>query len=103
MTLLLCISVSGLGTGLGAIYPKFRYENIASVSMSLGGMAFMVFAFTVVIVTLSLEAWIFYLWHAELDITKKILIAIYLLLIVAINAAALLLPMKIGARRLSEF
>jgi len=102
-TLLLCISVSGLGTGLGAIYPKFRYENIASVSMSLGGMAFMVLAFTVVIATLSLEAWIFYLWHSGPDITKKILIALCLLLIASINAAALLLPMKIGAKRLSEF
>ena len=101
-TLLLCISVSGLGIGLGAIYPKFRYENIASVSMSLGGMAFMVLAFTVVIATLSLEAWIFYLWHAGPDITKKILIAICLLLIAAINAAALLLPMKIGVKRLSD-
>lgn len=58
-TLMLCISVSGLGTGFGAIYPKFKYENIASVSMSLGGMAFMLIAFSVVIVTLSLEAWIF--------------------------------------------
>jgi ABC-2 type transport system permease protein len=102
-TLLLCISVSGLGTGLGAIYPKFRYENIASVSMSLGGMAFMVLAFTVVMATLSLEAWIFYLLHTGPDITEKIQISICLITILAINTAALLLPMKIGAKRLSEF
>ena len=102
-TLLLCISVSGLGTGLGAIYPKFRYENIASVSMSLGGMAFMVLAFLVVLTTLSLEAWIFYLLHAGPDIAGKIQIGICLIIILAINAAALLLPMKIGVKRLSEF
>lgn len=40
-TLMLCISINGLGTGFGAMYPHFRYHNIASVSMSLGGMAFM--------------------------------------------------------------
>jgi len=101
-TLLLCTSVSGLGTGLGAIYPKFRYENIASVSMSLGGMAFMILAFSVVLTTLSLEAWIFFLCQAELDLSGKIQIAVSLLLIAAINAAAFFLPMKIGARRLSE-
>lgn len=101
--LLLCISVSGLGTGLGAIYPKFRYENIASVSMSLGGMAFMVLAFLVVMSTLFLEAWIFYLLRATPDIAGKIQIGICIIFILAINATALLLPMKIGAKRLSEF
>jgi ABC-2 type transport system permease protein len=102
-TLLLCISVSGLGTGMGAIYPKFRYENIASVSMSLGGMAFMILAFTVVLVTLSLEAWIFFLRQGGSANAEKIQIAVCLILIVTINTAALLLPMKIGARRLSDF
>jgi ABC-2 type transport system permease protein len=101
--LLLCISVSGLGTGMGAIYPKFRYENIASVSMSLGGMAFMVLAFSLVVITLSLEAWIFYVLQSGLDMAGKIQIAVCLVLIVAINATAFLLPMKIGAKRLSGF
>jgi len=100
--LLLCISVSGLGTGMGAIYPKFRYENIASVSMSLGGMAFMVLAFSLVVITLSLEAWIFYISHAGLDLAGKIQITVCLVLIGATNAAAFFLPMKIGAKRLSE-
>jgi ABC-2 type transport system permease protein len=102
-TLLLCISVSGLGTGLGAIYPKFRYENIASVSMSLGGMAFMVLAFLVVLITLSLEAWIFYILHAGPDSAGKIQIGLCIIFILAINTAAFLLPMKIGVKRLSEF
>ena len=101
-TLMLCTSVSGLGTGLGAIYPKFRYENIASVPMSLGGMAFMVLAFLVVLITLSLEAWIFYVLHAGPDIAGKIQISICIIIILIMNATALLLPMKIGAKRLSE-
>ncbi|MDH4231203.1 MAG: hypothetical protein OEW04_04140 [Nitrospirota bacterium] len=101
--LMLCVSVSGLGTGMGAIYPKFRYANIASVSMSLGGMAFMVLAFSLVVITLSLEAWLFYVSQAGLDLAGKIQIAVCLALIGAINAAAFFLPMKIGAKRLSEF
>ncbi len=100
--LMLCISVSGLGTGFGAIYPKFKYENIASVSMSIGGMVFMLIAFSVVIVTLSLEAWIFYLYNlmTELTIFEKIQIAVSLILILLVNAAAFYLPMKIGRKKL---
>ncbi|MHB8883220.1 MAG: putative ABC transporter permease subunit [Thermodesulfovibrionales bacterium] len=100
-TVLLCISVCGLGTGLGALYPKFRYENIAAVSMSLGGMVFMLLAFLLVTATLSLEAWAYYSWHAGPQ-TAGVRIGLCILLIVAINAAALLLPMKIGAKRLAE-
>jgi ABC-2 type transport system permease protein len=101
-TFLLCISVSGLGTGMGAIYPKFRYENIASVSMSLGGMVFMMLAFAVVLSTLSLEAWIFYLWKSGPDIAGKIRIAICIMLILVTNATAFIVPMKLGVRRLSN-
>ena len=103
----LCISVSGLGTGLGAIYPKFKHENIASVSMSLGGMAFMLIAFTLVIATLSLEAWIFYAWNfragVELDFSGKAQIALCIMLILLVNAAAFYLPMRIGKKKLQEY
>ena len=105
-TLMLCISVSGLGTGFGAIYPKFRYENIASVSMSLGGMAFMLIAFSVVLITLSLEAWMFYIYHqsAAIDaspgLTWKIQIAACIGVILSLNVAAFYLPMRMGIKKL---
>lgn len=107
-TLMLCISVSGLGTGFGAIYPKFKYENIASVSMSLGGMAFMLIAFSVVIVTLLLEAWIFYVYKIKagidtvLPVFEKIQIVSCIMLILLVNAVAFYLPMRIGRKKLQE-
>jgi len=102
--LMLCISVSGLGTGFGAIYPKFKYENIASVSMSLGGMAFMLIAFSVVIATLFLEAWIFYVYKMKGagDLSGKIQIAACVFLIFLINAASFYIPMGIGKKKLQE-
>ncbi len=102
--LMLCVSVSGLGTGFGAIYPKFKYENIASVSMSLGGMAFMLIAFSIVIVTLSLEAWIFYVYSLKgaVDIAGKVQIVLCIMLILLVNAAAFYLPMRIGKKKLQE-
>lgn len=101
-TLMLCISISGLGTGFGAIYPKFKYENIASVSMSLGGMAFMLIAFSVVIVTLSLEAWIFYLHRIKLISWFSWQGTLCAVLILLINTAAFYLPMRIGEKKLQE-
>jgi ABC-2 type transport system permease protein len=104
--LMLCISVSGLGTGFGAIYPKFKHENIASVSISLGGMSFMLIAFTLVIATLSLEAWIFYVWNfraaVELDFSGKAQIVLCIMLILLVNAAVFYLPMRIGKKKLQE-
>jgi ABC-2 type transport system permease protein len=107
--LMLCVSVSGLGTGFGAMYPKFKYENIASVSMSLGGMAFMLIAFSVVIATLSLESWIFYVWNLRagvvgvLDFSGKLQIVLCIMLILLVNAAVFYLPMRIGKKKLQEY
>jgi ABC-2 type transport system permease protein len=103
---LLCISVSGLGTGFGAIYPNFKYDNIASVSMSLGGMVFMLIAFTVVLVTLGLEAWIYYLSKVKtseqngLALSDVIAILSGATLIILVNSAAFYLPMRIGKRKI---
>lgn len=102
-TLMLCISVSGLGTGFGAVYPRFKYENITSVSMGLGGIVFMLIAFLVVLVTLSLEAWIFYLWSIRTGVftfPEKIQVSVGLLLVLLVNAAAFYIPMKAGGKRL---
>jgi hypothetical protein len=91
------------------MYPKFKYENIASVSMSLGGMAFMLIAFSVVIATLSLESWIFYVWNLRagavgvLDFSGKLQIVLCIMLILLVNAAAFYLPMRIGKKKLQEY
>jgi ABC-2 type transport system permease protein len=63
ITIMLSVSISGLGTGLGAAYPKFKYENVASVSMTLGAMAFMLIAFSLVLLTLLVGSRAYYLWR----------------------------------------
>ncbi|OGW57204.1 MAG: hypothetical protein A2Z09_06305 [Nitrospirae bacterium RBG_16_43_8] len=102
--LMLCVSVSGLGTGFGAMYPKFKHENIAAVSMSLGGMAFMLIAFSVVIATLSLEAWIFYVYNLKeaMDMSGAIQIVLCMVMIILINTTAFYLPLRIGRKKLQE-
>ena len=71
-SLFLSISVSGLATGLGATYPNFKYENIASVSVSAGAMIFMLLAFGLVVITVSLESLIYYHLAARPSTTHSI-------------------------------
>jgi ABC-2 type transport system permease protein len=105
---ILCISISGLGTGMGAMYPRFRYENIASISTSPGGMLFMLFAFSVVLLTVSLEAWSFYSYKkavlsgsatSYMQIGQLVTAGI---LIITLNSLAFFIPMKMGKKRLEE-
>jgi len=104
--LILCISISGLGTGMGAIYPKFKYENIASISMGPGGMLFMLIAFSIVLLTVSVEAWSFYICKKAvisgipLSIDRKILLLLSGLFVLTLNGLAFYVPMKMGERRL---
>jgi ABC-2 type transport system permease protein len=106
--LILCTSISGLGTGLGALFPQFRYENIASISMSPGGMLFMLIAFLTVLLTVSLEAISFYLYKTAalsdflppwMEKTQPVLTG---LVIIILNFLAFSIPMKLGAKRLEE-
>jgi len=106
--LILCTSISGLGTGLGALFPQFRYENIASISMSPGGMLFMLIAFLVVLLTVSLEAISFYLYKTAspsdflplwMEKAQPFLTG---LVIIVLNFLAFSIPLKLGAKRLEE-
>ncbi|MEW6214206.1 MAG: hypothetical protein AB1478_03235 [Nitrospirota bacterium] len=103
---ILCISISGLGTGMGAMYSRFRYENIASISMSPGGMLFMLIAFSVVLLTVSLEAWSFYLYKKALisglalSFMEKGQFVLTGMLIIILNSLTFYIPMKMGEDRL---
>lgn len=98
---LLCISISGLGTGLGAIHPRFKYENIASVSISLGGMTFMLLAFGVVLLTLALVAWPFYAYYRTGGPVCSVT-ALSVILMLAVNSLVFYLPMRAGIRKLRD-
>jgi ABC-2 type transport system permease protein len=53
----LSFALVGLATGLGARYPRFTADNPSHVAGSYGGVAFMIVAVLVVIVTLVLFGW----------------------------------------------
>ena len=106
--LILCTSICGLGTGMGAMYPQFRYENIASISMSPGGMLFMLIAFSIVLLTVSLEAVSFYFYTTGAlsgflsPWMGKAMLLLSGMVIIIVNFVTFYIPMKLGAKRLEE-
>jgi ABC-2 type transport system permease protein len=104
--LLLSASVTGLATGLGAMYPKFNYESISSVSMGLGSVAFMMLALCLVAVTVALEAWGVYIYKRAELLNQPLAFPEYARIvaaavsIIALNTLAFLLPLKAGKKRL---
>jgi ABC-2 type transport system permease protein len=104
MMLMLSASISALGTGLGAAYPRFKYENIASVSISLGAMAFMLIAFSLVFLTLLLGSRAYYLWQfrpsASMGSGAAVEAIACVCLILILNAVAFFLPLRLGERLL---
>jgi ABC-2 type transport system permease protein len=54
--MLMTCSLTGLGVGLGAMYPRFQYENIAETAASVGGMIYMLLSLCFVGLTMVLAA-----------------------------------------------
>jgi ABC-2 type transport system permease protein len=61
----MAFALVGLATGMGAIHPRFRAENLVQVAGSYGGIAFMVLAVLFILVETALLAWpsSLYLWY----------------------------------------
>ncbi|MBI5050658.1 MAG: hypothetical protein HZC11_07285 [Nitrospirae bacterium] len=105
---LMTLSVGGLAVGLGAIYPKFKYDNIASIPMGFGGMLFMVLSLFFVMLTVLFEGWPLYLYfNAKLTgrpftQLETVQICLSLFMVVMINAACFYVPLRMGVNRLEE-
>ena len=99
--------LTSLSIGCGAIYPRFKHENISQISTGYGGFLYMVLSVLFVGSIVVLEAGPVYLILMS-KFTGKALtqiqyaeIAIAFILVLIICTAAFLLPMKIGLKKLS--
>ena len=54
--LIMAVTLSGMGVGFGALFPRFGVENVAQIQTSAGGVLFMVTGLFYVGATLALEA-----------------------------------------------
>jgi ABC-2 type transport system permease protein len=102
---LITAGLVGMGIGMGTIYPLFKYENVAEVAMSTGGILYMITSFIFIGAIVILESRPVYVHFYEKFFFVNIGgIEAYLCyaLILLISAAATFIPMILGTMALKE-
>jgi ABC-2 type transport system permease protein len=106
--LLMTFGITALGIGLGAIFPRFKHENVAQIPTGFGGIVYMLLTMLFIGLVVVLEAWPVYRVFTALAFGGRIspsgwaFILLSLLLVIAVNVLAVLLPLKIGLQRLNQ-
>lgn len=105
---MMTFGITSLGVGLGAVFPRFRYENAAQIPTGFGGIVYMLSAMIFIGATISLEAWPVYRIFASQATGKPIHAAgwawifVSFGLVLIINILGLILPVKTGLNRLNH-
>lgn len=106
---LMTFGITSLGIGCGAMYPRFKVENIAQIPTGFGGLLFMILSMLFIGLIIVLEARpVYYFMMSDfinipISTSKWFNIAIHFGLVLIINILAFIIPMKIGLKKLSEF
>jgi ABC-2 type transport system permease protein len=105
---ILCVTFGlvGLGVGMGAMFPRFKFENVTQIAGSSGGLLYMIASMTFIGAILFLEAVPVYLhlsarFRGSPESPTVLLVTLLILAaVLALNVAAVLVPMRLGLRRL---
>jgi ABC-2 type transport system permease protein len=102
------MGITGLGVGIGAVYPKFEFENVAKISSGYGGIIFMIFAMAFIGAVVMLEALPVYMIFMSrlklrpLNIGQIVTIVSSFGLVVFLLCFAVYLPMRRGLKNLLD-
>jgi len=105
---LITVGIVSMGIGIGAIYPRFRVEDVAQIHSGFGGLIYMIICVTFIGLVILLEAWPTYvifmarLGNYSLSLFEWIEVVFCFCLTVSIILTAIFLPIKIGLKRLSQ-
>jgi ABC-2 type transport system permease protein len=100
--------IVGLGVGLGAIYPRFNYENPAKIAVGFGGVMYMILSMAYIGVIVFLEGYPAYVifvskyYRNLISDTTIAWIVLCFSIVAVVIALATWLPMRIGLRRLER-
>lgn len=103
--MLITTGLVGLGVGMGAMYPRFDYENISEISTGTGGILFMITSLMYVLLVLVLGARPMYVHFNEKFLFKFIggvEVPVFYGLIVLLTALVTFVPMSRGVRALRQ-
>ncbi|MFH1259958.1 MAG: hypothetical protein ABII74_09175 [Elusimicrobiota bacterium] len=107
--LAITLGITGLGVGMGAIFPSFKVENVAQIESSLGGIIYIVFSLFYIGLNLAILAWpvklYFYsrinnvnFWHQDLS-----WLGIMMVLLIFLNLIVTILPLHLGRKALEKY
>jgi ABC-2 type transport system permease protein len=105
---LMTFGITSLGIGMGALYPRFRHGNAAEIPSSFGGLMYMIYAMALIGLTIVLEArpvYMFFMSHFRkfpLPGWFYVETSFAVLVIVLVNVAAVVLPIRYGLRHLYQ-
>lgn len=97
------IGLTGLGIGLGAIYPKFEYESEAEIAASMGGIIYMILSLIYIGLIIIFEArpvWVHFGQMLFPYITTGFRVYLSYFLVILLTALVTYWPMKRGIRSL---
>ena len=104
---LITIGLTGLGVGMGAMYPKFINENPAQIAMSTGGILYMILSLLYIGATIMLEAWPVYIYFSQQLFRRTtgggpgLYIAYSLVCLLSLGVTVV--PLYLGVKRLQSF
>jgi ABC-2 type transport system permease protein len=102
------MGITSLGVGMGAIYPKFKFENVAKISSGYGGVIFMIFAMAFIGAVVMLEALpVYMIFMSKLKLKvlagwEMATIGLCFGLAASLLALVVFLPMRRGLKNLLE-
>ncbi len=107
---LFCITfgIAGLGIGMGALYPRFKFENTAQIASGYGGILYMILSLLFIGAIVVLEAWPVYvifmkdLHHLTISPSEWAKVFLSFVAAAVLNGAAVVVPMRIGLKRMEE-
>jgi ABC-2 type transport system permease protein len=103
---LMTFGITALGVGMGAIFPRFRYENVAQIPTGFGGIVYMLSTMLFIGAVIFLEAWPVYriflsaALGASMSGQRLLAVGISFFAVIALNVLAVILPLRIGLKRL---
>lgn len=101
----MCLAVTSISLGLGAVWPDYREANPSRIASGLGGVLAALASLAYVGISIVVLAWPAYLyatqrWHGRASYGGALTAS--LLLFALISAAATLIPLRLGLRALAE-
>jgi ABC-2 type transport system permease protein len=105
---MITFGVTALGVGLGATFPRFKYENVAQIPTGFGGIVYMIVTMFFIGSVVLLEAWPVYriftaqIFGRHISLSGWIWLCMSFVLVIGINITAFLLPIRIGLKRLNQ-